>query len=170
MRTLLITIAFGLATLCRADTITINFTEEALAGNPGTELDFVGTVTDNDPTDTVYINADSFTFEIPGALDDSQFLNNAPISVGPGATSTSFQLFDVVIPANETPGIYSGVFTIQGGIGEADQFDTNTVLGSAAFQVDVTPEPVSLPFVAAAIGGLWYVLRRRSRIARTISE
>jgi hypothetical protein len=155
MRTFLFAILFGLATLCQADTLTINLTESTLSGGPGDELDFTGTLTNN-TSDTVFINSDSFTFAIPGALDDSPFLNNAPFWLDPNETSTSFELFDVVIPAGTANGTYPGALTVLGGV-DGNAMDN---LGAVAFEVVATPEPGFLPVLAA---GLAYLIYRRRR-------
>jgi len=105
MRSLL-SIFFGLATLCHASsTFTITFTPDTLSGNPGDTLQFFGTLTNNTAS-TVFINNDSFTFAITGAADDSPFLTNAPVSLGPNGTSGSFEFIDVTIPLAQAVGTY----------------------------------------------------------------
>jgi hypothetical protein len=156
MRTILLTI-IGLATICRADTMfTVTFTPDTLSGNPGDVLQFLGTLLNN-TTDTVFINSDSFTFGINGAVDDSPFLNNAPISLGPsGSSGPAFEFFDVTIPLGQLAGTYDGVFTVLGGPdGGAGTAQDN--LGSANFHVDVTnpvPEPGSLLLLATGLAVL----------------
>jgi len=157
MRALVLTMAVGFATLCRADVVTLTLTENPLSGQAGTEVDFNGTLT-NDTDQTVFINSDSFTFPL-GGLDDSPFLNNAPFSLDPFQTSTAFEVFDVVIPAGSPNGNYAGAFTVLGG-SDGNAMDN---LGTASFQVDVTPEPASFPFLGAGLVALIYARRRFSR-------
>jgi PEP-CTERM motif len=163
MRTILLTI-IGLATICRADTMfTVTFTPDTLSGNPGDVLQFLGTLLNN-TSDTVFINSDSFTLAIIGAVDDSPFLNNAPISLGPsGSSGPAFEFFDVTIPLGQPGGDYDGVFTVVGGAdGGAGTAADN--LGSADFHVDVNntvPEPSSLSLLVLGLGPLVYEWRRR---------
>jgi len=157
MRALILTLALGLTTFCRADVLTLTFDNETLAGAPGDELDFIGTLTNN-TADTVFINGDSFTFALLD-LNDSPFLNNAPISLDPGEVSTPFELFDVVIPSGTPNGTYAGTFTVLGG----SDGNAGDNLGTTGFHVAVVPEPASLPFIGAGLVALAYVRRRLSR-------
>jgi hypothetical protein len=149
----ILSILFVFAAAAQADEFTVSFTESTLTGTPGDVLEFDGTLTNN-TSSTVFINNDSFTFQIPGALDDSLFLNNAPFTLGPMATSTSFAFFDVTIPGGQLPGDYTGAFTLQGGS------DDNAMdnLGVGSFQVDIpagTPEPASFLLLATVAAWLW---------------
>jgi hypothetical protein len=58
----------------------------------------------------VFINSDSFTFADGGTLDDSPFLANAPISLGPNASSAVFQFLNAMIPGNQASNTYDGDF------------------------------------------------------------
>jgi hypothetical protein len=143
----LILTMIGLADVCRADTMfTVALTPDTLSGTPGDVLQFLGTLLNN-TTDTIFINSDLFTFGINGAVDDSPFLNDAPISLGPsGSSGPAFAFFDVTIPLGQPEGTYDGVFTVVGGA-DGGAGTANDSLGSAAFHVDVTnpvPEPGSM--------------------------
>jgi len=138
-------------------------------GLPGQPLTFSGTL-ENTTNGTVFINSNSFTFDITavGSLDDSLFLANAPFSLNAFEASKPFDFFTVNIPALQAPGLYSGVFTIQGG---ADDLAAD-VLGTASFQVQVNapppppPGPSEVPEPATVIlmgGGLALLLWRRRR-------
>jgi len=149
-------ILFSMATLCRATAITVTFTPDTLNGNPGNTLMLFGSLLNN-TNSTAFINSDSFTFAIPGAVDDSLFLNNAPISLGPNASSGTFEFLTVTIPNGQGAGAYDGAFTVLGG---ADGTAQNN-LGSTAFHVTVavaTPEPSSLPVLG--IGAVVFFLCR----------
>jgi hypothetical protein len=157
----LIPILFAFTAAANADELLVALDVNPLTGFPGDTLAFTGTLTNN-TADTLFINADSFTFDIVGALDDPPFLNNAPISLDPGETSSDFEMFDVNIPVSQAPGAYYGVLTVLGG---TDDTALN-VLGSTDFEVDVTPEPASYLLVGGAIV---LVLGRRGARSRLAS-
>jgi hypothetical protein len=138
MRAIFLTLFFGLATLSRADVLSIALTPDTLSGSPGDELDFIATLTNN-TGETVFLNGDSFTFALTD-LDDSPFFANAPLSLDPHEISTPFELFDVVIPAGTPSGSYAGTFTILGGANG----NAGDNLGTEGFSVIVTPEPSTL--------------------------
>jgi hypothetical protein len=158
---LFLTILLGAATLCPASTIfTVSFTPDTLTGDPGgPTIEFSGALLNN-TGNTVFINGDSFTFGIGGAVDDSPFLFNAPISLGPSGSSGTFTFLDVTIPLGQAAGTYDGVLTVLGGADGSAQDS----LGSAAFHVVVNstvPEPSSFLLAAAGIASL--LAWRRSR-------
>ena len=135
----LIPILLVLAAGANAAELSVNLDQSTLSGFPGQTLLFTGTLTNN-TAGTLFINADSFTFAINGALDDSPFLNNAPFSIGAGGTSFDFEMFDVNIPPGQASGPYGGVFTVLGGTG-GEAMDN---LGSTSFTANVeTPEPAT---------------------------
>jgi len=153
MRGLLIAL-IALAGAVHADEVlTVNLDSTTLTGLPGQVLAFTGTLTNNTDS-TVYLNNDSASFALP--LDGAPFLNNAPFTLDPLATSFDFEMFDVTIPHGQAPGTYNGTFFVQGGA------DSNALaeVGAATFSVNVgTPEPASYLLCGAAIVLL---LRRRS--------
>ena len=150
----LIPILFAFAAAANADQIMVNLDSTTLSGGPGVELMFTGTLT-NTTADTLFINSDSFTFQITGALDDSPFLTNAPISIDAGLTSGDFEMFDINIPVSEPPGTYIGTFTVLGG----SDGSVLSNLGSASFSVNVaTPEPASYLLLGASLA---FLLGRR---------
>jgi hypothetical protein len=154
MRTLLSTLFIVSILSCtamqaRGDTILLVFTPDTRTANPGDTVQFFGTLTNNTAS-TVFINGDSFTFAINGAVDDSPFLSG-PASLGPNAASGLFEILDVAIPVGQSPGVYDGTFNVTGGM------DTNAsdLLAVAGFHVDVngpaaTPEPSSVMLAAFA--------------------
>ena len=147
----LIPIFLAAAAACHASVLTVAIVPDTLTGNPGNVLPFFGSLT-NTTGSTVFINSDSFTFAIAGA-DDTPFLINAPISLGPLGSAGPFEFLDVTIPLAQAPGTYDGVFTVLGGADGNAQDN----LGSAAFHVTVNstvPEPGSLLLMAAGLAGL----------------
>jgi hypothetical protein len=143
----------GMAMLCQATTtFTVAFTPDTLTGNPGDMISFSGTLLNN-TSNTVFINSDSFTFAIAGAADDTPFLNHAPSSLGPNASSTPFMFLTVTIPNGQAAGIYDGSFTVLGGADGAAQNN----LGSGAFHLTVdvvTPEPSTISLLAIGVAVL----------------
>jgi hypothetical protein len=122
-----------------AITFTINNPVQG-AGPAGGTLQFQATVAaPSSNSGLIYLNADSFSLAAPLTLDDTPYLLNFPFYLNPGGTFSD-TLFDVIIPANISVGIYAGSFEILGGATDNDQL----VLGSANFDINVTPEPSSL--------------------------
>ncbi|MGH9665115.1 MAG: hypothetical protein ACRD9L_11885 [Bryobacteraceae bacterium] len=145
---LFLTMFFGLTITSQASTILAVLNPDTLIGAPGATLQFSGALA-NTTADTVFINADSFTFDIAGAVDDSPFLLNAPFFLNPNETSAPFPFLSVLIPLAQAPGVYDGAITIVGGI-DANAQDN---LGIASFHVQVSgvPEPVSGALVAVGL-------------------
>jgi hypothetical protein len=161
MRSLLLCLLMA-APVCHGAVLNVAFVPDTLSGNPGDVLQFFGTLT-NTTNAEVFINDDSFTFAIPGAVDASPFLNNAPLSLGPLGSAGPFEFLDVTIPLGQAPGIYDGVFTVLGG--STDTARDN--IGEAAFHVVVNgsaPEPGSMLLFAA--GAACLVSRRRRSVKR----
>src|SRR5512135_47003 len=101
------------AAACQASVLTVTFSPDTLTGNPGDVLKFFGTLT-NTTGSTVFINSDSFTFALPGTVDDTPFLAFEPLSLDPFAVSGTFEFLDVAIPPAQAPGTYDGVITVLG--------------------------------------------------------
>jgi hypothetical protein len=153
--------------LAKADPITITLSSPFQVGGGGDALEFDATVTNN-TADTVWLNSDSDTVEGLLTVDDSPFVNNFPLSLDPSGdpldTATGW-LFTVDIPSGTPVGLYAGTFTILGGSDPSDL----SVLSSAPFDVQITPEPPSWQLMAIAIMGFlalvgWNSHRRQTAV------
>jgi hypothetical protein len=154
-------------TAAKADPLALNLDSPNQSGIDGQTLTFYGNIT-NDSSGTIYLNSDSYNVDLPLTLDDSGFVNNAPLSLDPGASSGDIELFAVTIPLGTANGLYLGnSFEILGG----DPSDNTDVVGSAEFSVNVnnaptgegnsTPEPSSLVLLLTGMAVLAGTLRRR---------
>ena len=115
---------------------------------PGNTASFTGTITNNDPVSSMFLNSDSLSDSITVnvndpdlTLDDSPFAFNSNFyAINPGA-SVSGLLFTAAVPDGATSGtIYLGSFDILGGL----DGNASDELAHADFAVEVvssTPEP-----------------------------
>lgn len=144
-----------------AGSIGITLTQTSQTGAAGSTLVFDATLT-NLTLSTIFLNGDSATTSsVFLTLDDSPFLNNAPLFLSPGGSSGPFAIFDVLIARNTPVGTYDfNVFTILGGLNGG----ALNPVGSVQFSVTVTPalaEPPTLWLIlgsgllALAIKGGW---------------
>ena len=116
--------------------LTINFTSSLLNAARGQTITFSASVANTGGT-TVFLNADSLNIPAPLTADDTKFFLNSPVSIAGGASTPTFQIFDVTVPLGAPFGLYPGVFDILGG-STANDFAT---VGTATFAVNVVPEP-----------------------------
>lgn len=152
-------------TAAKADPLTIDLASPYQSGPGGTVLSFDATVINN--TDAVlYLNGDGLTWDdldiSHSLLDDSPFVTGFPLSLDPGKSYTGL-LFTAIAPgyvqgANNS---YTGAFVIQGG-GDDSTFDN---LGSANFDVNVTPEPSTFMLFGTGLLALAVFLSRRKLMA-----
>jgi hypothetical protein len=148
-------------------TITLTLASGFQSGRPGDILEFDATATNNNSS-YVYLNSDSPTLAgsvlspttPPGLyLDDTAFLttfaldpsNGGNFDLPPGGSFTG-ELFTVEILPDTPLGSYTGQFAILGG---GDTSDTTDVIGSANFDVEVTPEPPTWELMALALLALF---------------
>lgn len=118
---------------------------------------FTGTLANNDPSATVFLNGDSFLLDSPLTFDDSDFNNNVPLFLDPFASSGDIELFTIYLPEGTPIGLYTGTYLLQGGADGAAQ----DLVGSANFDIQVTPEPSSLVLLATGLAGLAGAIRRK---------
>ncbi len=144
----------------------------------GSCLIFTGTIVDTDDplADPVFFNAIQVAFpNLAGPADPIATANlilNPNFTLNPllGPPGTFFGgdsypinppgtggIFEIDVNPNTPLGIYPGTVYFYGG---ADMSAMN-LLGQQGFQIDVTPEPATLPIAIAALGGLVWFRRRR---------
>lgn len=126
--------------------LTLTLTPAGQAGSAPSTFHFTGTLS-NPTASEVFLNGDSPTFNGPGSIDGSPFLNNAPTSLmptgstgGSGNPTDSFtgSFFDVTLDSSAAPGTYFGTFEVLGGPTANDQ----NIVATEDFSVTVTPSPV----------------------------
>ena len=130
--------------------LTLTLTSAAQTGPASGVFHFAGTLT-NSTAAEVFLNGDSPTFNGPGTIDDSAFLNNAPVSLGPaggGSDTYTGSFFDITLPSSAAPSTYFGTFTVLGGPTAGDQ----TTVATKDFLVMVPPPAVPEASTTVSLG------------------
>lgn len=138
----------------KADTLTITLSSPFQNGVGGDVIEFDATVT-NDTSQTVYLNGDNMYVDGSLIVDDSPY-NSWPLTLGAGDSYTGL-LFNVDIADAAASGLYTGYFQITGG----DDNSAGDTLGTADFDVNVTPEPGSFLLLGTGLLLIGFVARRR---------
>lgn len=152
----LLPLVFVLSAGAFAGPMTITFTSSLINGQRGQTVTFFANLT-NTTGSTMFLNSDSLNIAAPLIGDDTKFFLFSPLTLGSGASSGSFQIFDIAIPVGAPFGLYSGNFDVLGGASPQD-FDQ---LGSSAFAVNVVPEPATGSLLLVALCAGVGLLRRR---------
>jgi hypothetical protein len=148
-----------------ADTINIVLTSPVQNAQPGSPVTFEATISaPSTNTGTIYLNGDNYTLGGLFTVDDTDFLN-FPFSLDPGASTTA-DLFTVTLLPGVPTGSYSGFFSILGG---SDPFVLDTI-GTANFNVQVTPEPQTVALLGTGLLGLAVILMRRRTFAAQLTN
>lgn len=136
--------------------------QTAIAGDT---LVFTGILSNGGLT-TVYLN--SAQLNLAGNAFTADFINpfnnNVPFWLDPGQSTSSIELFDVIVnnPFTDPLGAYDGTYKLLGGIDS----DAQDVFGSADFSVTVNaafavPEPSLMGALVGGLVGLMALRRRK---------
>jgi len=157
----------------RADSLDVTLDQPTITVPVGTtEVTFSGTITNPSSSDTVYLNADgSTTSSLLIQVDESSEspFNSfvIPLFLDPGANSGDIPLFNVLLDPSTTAGIYTGVYTLEGGPDGGADTDYSDLV-DIAFTIDVTspvpaPEPGSLLLLCSGLLAIALLRRRNNR-------
>ena len=134
---------------------------------PGTvEVVFVGTITNNDTTanDYLYLN-DQSTSTLPShlSLDTNYFFSTAAGALDAQTPGDNYYyytggIFGILLAPTTPSGAYTGTYSVLGG---ATNVTLDTVGSAQAFSIVVTPEPHVRFTIAASVGFLALLRRRR---------
>jgi hypothetical protein len=170
MQMLLLAALLSVAGRGFASDITINLDEPFQMVQPGDLITFTATIVNNDAA-IVDLNFINVNLSGTGfSVDESPFFLGPPTvgaSTGLPLTQTiDFEMFDVMAAGDAPPGLNTGTVTILGGSEGPGGYDPDTqnVLGSATFQITITPEPSTFGITFMAIAALYLLRRRRNNV------
>jgi PEP-CTERM motif len=168
MQVVKVGLAVMLLLLCaaraRGDSLTVTLTQASQTVEQGTTvIEFDATISNPSATDTIFLNADSWTTNSTlVSVDDTPFMTNAPLYLNPGDSTGTFALFDVDLPANLALGSYTGVFSILGGP-DGGMFTDFSTLSNSSFTVNAVPEPTTIFLLGSGLAGLGLLKKRAQR-------
>lgn len=141
----------------RADSLSVTSVNPSQNVVQGTTVVTFDESISNSSADTLFLNSDAtFTDSLLVGVDDSPFFTNAPFFLDPLASSGPFALFNVDLPANLAPGLYTGTFSIFGGTdsGASDDLADVNFSVTVSSPVASTPEPESIFLLISGLVGL----------------
>ncbi|HLI47293.1 MAG TPA: hypothetical protein VKV18_01185 [Chthonomonas sp.] len=138
--------------------------------SPGSTFNFIATLTNTDPNNSISLDSDSFTYTDPNAASDftDNFVKTPPTLSPSGQSGDSWtgDLFDVFVPSNYTPGtLYTGSYTINftdNGTSSSVTQNFSVLVGGKASTPEVS-SLLGLGLLMLTAGGVWNY-RRRHRV------
>ena len=153
-------IAWMMTTASIPGAATVLFPQPVVQVVPGqTGILVFANLTNTDPVNTEYFNADEINLAGPFIVTD-EFFTNVPLSLGPGQSSGPIELFQVDVPDGTPIGLYTGTYDLQGGVGTNNQSNFD-VIESQVFSINVIPEPSTLLLLGSSLTALYLRKRRR---------
>ena len=152
-----------------ADSLSVTSTDPSQTILQGTTVVTFDETISNPSADTIFLNSDgAFTDSTLVSVDDSPFLTNAPFFLDAMSSSGPFALFNVDLPANLAPGLYTGTFSIFGGAdgGASDDLADVNFSITVSSPVATAPEPGSLLLACCGVLGLLAAARCGVRDSR----
>jgi hypothetical protein len=149
-------------TVAKADTLTLTLATPYEIG-PQPLFYFYGTISYTSTDAVNNFNAgENLTGDLPVLdagliLDDSPFLNNAPLTMSLGDTWTGLLFTVAAPPYGAGSNFYTGSFSILGGGDPSDQ----GVLATDDFNVQVTPEPGSYQLFGMGLLALGFLVKSK---------
>ncbi len=146
--------------------VVIEFQFGGQMADAGDLLSFTGKITNQSPK-VVYLNG--FNLNLAGndfTTDGlTNFLENVPVSLAGGASTSNIALFSVAVasPLTDARGVFYGTWSLAGGI----DGDAQELLGSANFAVATAPEPSTLATLVLAAAGFYCRSLYRRRGSRS---